>query len=140
MTPIEQAITEAITAGWHPFSAVKLNGKEWTAHEVIVNYYHQPTYLLDPSFWQALAKARGWGKQPYHTTTGKPWGKRICNHCGTDCDIQPKRETGCRHDHFPEACDVCTKNVADWDDQWHRFIDHLAEGLSPETFFERLLK
>ena len=109
MTPIEQAITEAITAGWHPFGAVKLNGKEWTAPEVIVNYYHQPTYLLDPSFWQALGKARGWKDDDAHV-----WG----------------------HEDMPMRDEELVLSA--WENKMHDFIHHLAEGKDANSFFANL--
>ncbi len=30
-----------------------------------------------------------------------------------------------------------TAECVEWIVQWHRFIDHLAEGKSPESFFEQ---
>ncbi len=66
--------------------------------------------LLDPLFWQALGKAEGWEKK---TVKGQPCGIKDC--------------TG---EHLKGT---------DWKEQWHRFIDHLAEGKTADSFFENLL-
>lgn len=57
MTYIEQAIREAIEKGGYvENSGIPLsNGDIFRAYEVTV---------LDPLFWQALGKARGWGDDP----------------------------------------------------------------------------
>ena len=31
-----------------------------------------------------------------------------CDHCGWDISIQPPKESGCNHVHYPEACRICT--------------------------------
>ena len=33
--------------------------------------------------------------------------ERICEHCGINQAIQPSKESGCNHVHYPEACEVC---------------------------------
>ena len=40
-----------------------------------------------------------------------------------------------------ESKDVVTNSAEyrEWQGQWHRFIDHLAEGKSPDDFFQDLL-
>ena len=30
-----------------------------------------------------------------------------CKHCGVSIWIQPPKESGCNHVHYPEACEVC---------------------------------
>jgi hypothetical protein len=37
----------------------------------------------------------------------------VCDHCGVNIFIQPPKESGCNHVHYPEACDVCTKKRQD---------------------------
>lgn len=71
----------------------------------------EPEALLDPLFWQSLGKAMGWG-------TG-------CNICSGDECINPKEHLTKNH-KYP------------WQIEWHRFIDHLAEGKSIELFFAEL--
>jgi hypothetical protein len=56
-------------------------------------------------------------------------------HCDTDIRYQPKRETGCNHVHYPEACQFCSEKSTTWKQHWHRFIDHLAVGNDAESFF-----
>ncbi len=55
MTSIEQAIKEAVDAkvGWH--ADYRTGGSSTTKPHSDI--------FLDPSFWQALGKARGWGKK-----------------------------------------------------------------------------
>ena len=82
---------------------------------------------LDPLFWQSLGKAQGW--VDIH---GNPL--RMCR--------------GCRRESVPNtvgSCNYCGENAYGnfpymWQGYWHRFIDHLATGGDPETFFRDLLK
>jgi hypothetical protein len=71
--------------------------------------------FLDPSFWQSLGKALGWIDAEY------PNGSIMCN--SEKCDSRYCEYAGYRNPV----------------DQWHRFIDHLAEGKTAESFFEALL-
>lgn len=95
--------------------------------------------VLDARFWQALGKVLEWGKQPYHTETGEEWGERICNHCGTPCDIQPKKETECNHAHYPEACRVCFSKTQHWDELAHQFCTLIYQGKETETFWQEII-
>jgi hypothetical protein len=65
---------------------------------------------LDPSFWQYLAKALGWEEVGYRPHL--------------------KRENGVIY--------VGITEYEMWKAEWHRFIDHLADGGTPESFFESL--
>mgnify|MGYP001584269372 CR=1 FL=1 len=65
--------------------------------------------FLDPTFWIALGKGMEWG--------------------GSD-GVHQKEIVD---NHF---CLKCTKEH--WTAYWHRFIDHLASGNSPESYFEGL--
>ena len=94
--------------------------------------------LLDPKFFQALGKSMGWGQSIYRTERGYEWGKRICLHCGMDCEYQPPKEKGSNHAHFPEACNVCSKKAKTSKEYWHALIDHLAEGETIEDYFKDL--
>lgn len=71
-----------------------------------------PNCFLDPLFWQALGKSLGLKSEIRY-------GK--CSH--PDCD-----GSGCEK-----------PNTGNWKYQWHRFIDHLASGGTPEKFFEGLI-
>lgn len=101
-------------------------------------YYAE--FILDPLFWQALGKSLGWGKETYHTNTGKEWGERFCNHCGISVDIQPSRESGCNHVHYPESCDICLKNSKTWKEQARQFFDLLLSNGNTSAYWESLIK
>lgn len=92
---------------------------EWT-YQGNDTYYHKSisSTLLDPLFWQCLGKRLGW----------MTWA--VCMNCGVkvlmfrecDCeDIEPEPQMG-------------------WEWYWHKFIHHLAEGKSIDSFFEDLIK
>lgn len=68
--------------------------------------------FLDPLFWQALGKAMGWIDKDY------PNGEMRCTHGAT-----------CLTRYCPYAG---FKNPVE---EWHRFIDTLAEGKTPEDYF-----
>ena len=65
--------------------------------------------FLDPHFWQALGRALGWSEA---------------------CDLA----IICVHGH--EECQQCYGDY--WMYQWHRFIQALADGNTPEAFFNHL--
>ena len=65
--------------------------------------------LLDPSFWQALGRTLGWSEV---------------------CDLV----IICVHGE--EECRRCRGYY--WMYQWHCFIQAIADGNTPEAFFERL--
>ena len=137
---IEQAIQRALASGWEQKS-------------------HRPerddSFFLDPSFWQSLGKALGWAKQEYPTIRrcalsreGMEWLKSAWSLkkkttgriVGESRDrqnwwVQWDGDKGKQSYHksfiylFPDG---------DWKEKWHRFIDHLADGGTAETFFETL--
>lgn len=94
--------------------------------EVIKKY---SSIYLDPKFWIALGKSLGWGKEPDKDG--------ICLHCGVATHIQPDFESGCNHPQYPDSCAICYKNTKTWEDQWHNFIDALADGQTPAEFFKQ---
>lgn len=56
---IEEFVEKAIEGGWIP------KGMENTPETrdplyVMCNYFHQPTFLLDPKAWQAVGKVEEW--------------------------------------------------------------------------------
>lgn len=60
---MEQAIKLALDGGWEPFGPLfhkNLDEEQWGVPELIASFYHQPTFLLYPLFWQALGKSCGW--------------------------------------------------------------------------------
>lgn len=108
MTAIERAIKEAVEKGGYDW----LNTVEDIGHRNVPAAPEKS--LLDPLFWQALSKARGWktkwGSCPACFITG--FGKR-----SSECE--------------------CVANS--WKEPWHRFIDHLAAGENAESFFASIL-
>lgn len=68
----------------------------------------EEVYFLDPLFWQSLGKSLGWKDPKYGT-----------------CQCMQG-----------ESCEFCNRGNTMWEYHWHRFIDHLAEGKSIESFFE----
>lgn len=106
------AIEKAIEGGWGPHGSVKLNGHPWKVYEVKANFYQQPTWCLDPNFWQALGKS-----------LGEPEGLD-----DWVCHFNPPVITN------PPAMLLLWRDKA-----MHCFIDHLSEGKDPNSFFEDLL-
>ena len=70
--------------------------------------------FLDPSFWQSLGRVMGWDIDDYRFLFGK------------DHRVLATRFSGMAY------------TVDTWQYHWHRFIDHLAEGKSAESFFGSL--
>lgn len=126
---IEQAIEKAVEGGYHrgqigtspiveincDFAITETKGER--------NHYGLAWVWLDPLFWQSLGKAMGW---PEDTT--------YCDHCG-EADIADEYIT---HDEEHSDCSNILTFPKYWRYQWHRFIDHLAEGKDAESFFESL--
>lgn len=99
MTHVERAYREAMEkGGWRPNGiTLSENNISWW----IKANGERKDCLLDPLFWQALGKARGW----------RTWkGSGLMPYI---------------HDWL-------------WHKNWHRLIDHLAEGKDAESFFAEL--
>ena len=100
---IEKAIKEAVEKG-----GLDLEIQPFLFEEGSLSNVGLARIFIDPLFWQALGKARGWGiGQDFavdHLT--KEYGNWIAGHS--------------------------------WGWYWHSFIDHLAEGKSAEDFFKDL--
>jgi hypothetical protein len=116
---IAEAVTKAVAGGYHVHGAdgittdfVGANSEcsAWTRTDNASTFLVpvEETFL-DPRFWQALGRTLGW--------------KEACElyiACG-------QRHDECRHCHG-----------AYWMYHWHCFIQALAEGNTPEVFFEQL--
>ncbi|KKM66273.1 hypothetical protein LCGC14_1482830 [marine sediment metagenome] len=115
---IKKTIEKAIEGGW-----IKELKYEWrireNSFEVYVDkgffypnrWFHVmriETILLDPSFWRALGKSMEWAR----------------------CKASWQYEKGFTIKNG--------KDSAEWVIRWHQFIDHLAEGGTPESYFEKL--
>lgn len=108
---IEEAIKKAKLVGY-------VVGGERTPPDTsddILYAWSEEQVFLDPSFWQSLGKALEWvdlqllGYEAFVKNTDQGTGVV----------------------KFDEP-------IKDYLYHWHRFIDHLAEGNAPETFFESL--
>lgn len=75
-----------------------------------LGFYIADTFL-DPLFWMSLGKALGWRDKDY---------------------VDAETHAG--------GIVTRTYNVWTWRSEWHRFIDHLAEGKDAESFFKSLSK
>lgn len=71
-------------------------------------------YFLDPLFWQSLGKAMGWNQGDIG----------VCSSCGSRGEAENHVKCNCS-EPLPEI-------IEEWLYQWHRFIDHLAEGKDAE--------
>ena len=108
---MKNAIEKAIEGGW--------NKEKFSAEHINLRVVNTETgsidmpldcVFLDPEFWRCLGKAMGWTIYA------------VCMICDkTDCD----------HTFGYKA---------KWVKEWHRFIDHLAEGRDTDSFFKELLK
>lgn len=106
---MEQAIRKSIEGGWDA------SRMEWNGCEASITHDVYAIAFYDPEFWKCLGKAMGWGNstKSYYQSLGKGNGKPI---------------------YSGELYEV-----ASWLWNWHRFIDHLAEGKSVDDFFNELL-
>ena len=75
-------------------------------------------YFLDPDFWQSLGKTMG-------------WTNFSCSDCYSNKGFSRSECLCCLGER--ERVEMQT-----WEVQWHRFIDHLAEGKSIEDYFKTL--
>ena len=116
---MEKAIQKAIEGGWKYKGNSKTDETVREGHvKVYVNdsedtklYIDSTLLLLDPLFWQALGKSLGWIDTTYTQRTGKIYAGRPVN----------------------------IVHRQDWLSNWHKMVDHLANGGDIETFFKQLL-
>ena len=113
---IQEAIDKANEGGYHIYGSDGMD----TFYEGANNEYsvwtrkdNESSFIvlteksfLDPQFWQALGHALGWQEA---------------------CDLA----ITCTHGH--EACQSCRGYY--WMFEWHRFIQAIADGNTPEAFF-----
>jgi len=112
---IQETITKAIEVGWQYNDPPHIEGRIPAEYEI-----NHDTVFLDPLFWQSLGKAMGWGEEVATLSGGK---KEECIFVGNK-----------RH----EAQWARAQKQPEWQYKWHRFIDHLADNKSAESFFEKL--
>lgn len=111
---MEKAIKKAIEGGWDKNRAEFDFDPSGGAVDII-----NEVALLDSLFWQALGKAEGWLEE-------QEWcrGGRQCR-------------KGIKELHNPCVWELME---AQWKQEWHSFIDHLASGGDIDFFFNNLLK
>ena len=107
---METVIKKAIEGGWK-------KPEHWPNEWI-------DSYLLDRLFWQALIKDKMidcWackGKNYFEDFFTKEIDKdKPCGNC---------EQTG-------------TQIESNWKSEWHRFLDHLADGKDIDSFFQELL-
>jgi hypothetical protein len=108
MTAIEIAIQDAIRGGWRPPFILRRVELEVGFGELFYQMY--ASVFIDPLFWQALGKSRGWAEEVM------PSGRTVAD---------PSRKQS----------QILTPSYR-W--YWHRFIDHLIAEKTAEDFFKSL--
>jgi len=119
---MEQAINKAIKGGYGKGMVFGKNATKFDYEDYLdiptVSFENRDrfiekaidTVLIDPLFWQALGKQQGWYDHQLRGKHGE------CLECGApQCAIE-------------------------WRENWHYFIDHLADGGNVDDFFNKLLK
>lgn len=133
MTNIEQAIKEAVEEGGYDDTDMYHDGN-WRIHDA-AKIFH------DPAFWQALGKARGWNKE-FRV------GDRVITPHGEGSVTSVENIKGGRTrvrfsegglSYYPTFDVQPTRANGKWRKEWHRFIDHLADGKDAEAFFATLV-
>ncbi len=118
---MEQAIKKSIEGGWK-------NGEYELMKDEMHGYGYQisaSSCFLKSEFWQCLGKAMGWETR-----------RKCCEGCGS----KERLVQGEYHDICSSCHRGSPKLLPEWKFNWHRFIDHLAEGRIVDNFFEELLK
>ncbi len=111
MTHIEKAIRDAAAAGYAERKDSMETGTAW-----------RNRFLLDPAFWQALGSAWGWQGEKL----------RMCGGCGLH--LRSNEEETMDGKHKKCGSDIY-EYEGQWLMEWHCFIDHLADGKTPEEAF-----
>lgn len=116
MKNIEEAIKEAIKNGYtycgNTGMAISHDGNIYTFGPRLI----ESNALLDPLFWQALGKARGWDKEDENR-------RKLEKKSGSYSGYQEGTLSYFGYDTLRK---------------WHRLIDHLAQGKDAESFFAGL--
>jgi len=109
---IQETIEKAIDGGWNP-EGHRFTSESYDGIAGFGGWQYRASIFLDPLFWQSLGKAMEWDSKQFHSEDEK------CSH-GAHCG-----------GHYRGHGRM-------WLEEWHRFIDHLAEGGTPESFFKQL--
>jgi hypothetical protein len=113
MPHLTKAIDDALAHGW------ERKQPKFVLNTTVIS---NPD-LLDPAFFQALGKARGWYNS-YHETPPHELEMPMCWCGATNEGVNGELLT--------------VHQDRTWRGAWHRFIDHLAEGKTAEEFFSGL--
>ena len=116
---ITEALTKAVEGGYHidgsdgmatTYVGASRKFTAWTRHDNDSSFLIpvEETFL-DPRFWQALGRALGW-QYACHISISCEQGHAECRRC----------------------------HGAYWMYQWHCFIQAIADGHTPESFFATL--
>lgn len=122
MTHKEQVVKDAWDAGYRPppyrgsktahyaqeFGGIALYANK---RSIYSSHYNFASLFLDPAFWQALGKSRGWEEE--NGWSGHVWG-------------------------FEDGPDGENIIVMNWENAMLDFIHHLADGKDAESFFKNL--
>ena len=115
---------------WYKWKTEDENGEEIELENPCCFDHIQYQYplLFDPLFWQALGKHQGWKEKYKHRIISELRPALRC----IDCDKKPMVGDG-----------MCYGNIRikhEWLENWHSFIDHIANGGDIDEFFNNLLK
>lgn len=114
MTNTQRFIELAIEGG-----AIDKENKEVCLQDNALGRCSLARVLLEPLVWQAVGKAKGWRQNPSMCTGCQTIGMGKANHM--------------------QACPEKGRPVS-WNENWHRFIDLLADGRSLEDALGEILK
>ena len=128
---MEQAIKIAIENGWDKMIGISdhiINTPKNIPWYLRNNIHGQLSVCNDPLFWQALGKGLGWGRVTQ---------KDCCTLCG---EKMPEGEEVFLYHGYSCPCPKPKLPAKrEWKDEWHRFIDYLAEGKDIDSFFADLI-
>lgn len=130
---IEEAIYKAIKGGWRKEEKPDL---EVNNDGCVIQFYggenteiwFESDIFLDPKFWQALGKAMGWSKCVRCGSLREEHGGGNMWWCPA-----PKHTEG-----MSTTADLKTFRSNNWNNRWHKFIDHLAEDKTADSYFKSL--
>lgn len=108
MNSLENAIREAVEKGGYIPPSVEHESEMAAAVTYFVSYPYR--VLLDPLFWSALGRARGWEGDNFYAGHTWQYNDRLAQITLLD----------------------------DWENTMHDFIQHLIEGKDAESFFAAL--
>lgn len=118
---IQSAIQKAVEGGYPEVlqGMPKENIENYVGHTARSNHSVNEL-ILNPLFWQALGKSMGWFRM-----------EKVCRNCKEPKPLKACQKCGCYSYELVEE-------EALWRHNWHRLIDHLAEGGTIEDYFARL--